>query len=122
MTHPFRLHCLGLETRAVPAAFAGIADDSIAVAPEDGGIPKVKVIDPKTGEDIAEFQVYDDAFRGGVRVATGDVTGDGVKDLVTAAGPGGTSRCTTGPRGRRFAASTPTCRSSATACPWPSGT
>ena len=83
-----RLSCLALEARAVPAAFT-LSADSIAVAPEDGGIPRVKIIDPKTGADIGEVDVYDSGFRGGVRAATGDVTGDGVKDLVTAAGPGG---------------------------------
>jgi hypothetical protein len=31
---------------------------------------------------------YDSSYRGGVRVATGDVSGDGTPDIVTAAGPG----------------------------------
>jgi hypothetical protein len=36
-----------------------------------------------------QFFAYGAGFRGGVRVATGDVNGDGVPDIVTAAGPGG---------------------------------
>lgn len=36
-----------------------------------------------------QFFAYDASFRGGVRVAAGDVNGDGVPDVVTAAGPGG---------------------------------
>src|SRR5262249_19127467 len=35
------------------------------------------------------FLAYGSAFLGGVRVAVGDVNGDGVPDIVTAAGPGG---------------------------------
>lgn len=38
---------------------------------------------------LVSFNAFDPAFRGGVHVATGDVTGDGVTDLVAAAGPGG---------------------------------
>jgi hypothetical protein len=34
------------------------------------------------------FNAYDPAFAGGVRVAAGDINGDGVPDIVTAPGPG----------------------------------
>jgi hypothetical protein len=35
------------------------------------------------------FYAYDPAFRGGVTVAAGDLTGDGVAEIITGAGPGG---------------------------------
>jgi hypothetical protein len=43
------------------------------------------------GRDAPTYSVmaYDPSFRGGVRVATGDVNGDGIPDLITAAGPSG---------------------------------
>src|SRR5207245_1381194 len=37
----------------------------------------------------ASFFAYDASFRGGVYVAAGEMTGDGVADIVTGAGPGG---------------------------------
>jgi hypothetical protein len=36
-----------------------------------------------------EFMAYAAGFAGGVRVATGDVNGDGIEDIITAPGPGG---------------------------------
>jgi hypothetical protein len=66
-----------------------------------GGGPHVKVIDATklnemqtNGEIadsalIAQFYAYDPRFGGGVRVAAGDLNGDGVLDIVTAAGPYG---------------------------------
>src|SRR5262249_34329625 len=38
---------------------------------------------------VRSFFAYDATFFGGVRVATGDLTGDGLDDIVTGAGPGG---------------------------------
>jgi hypothetical protein len=54
-----------------------------------GGGPHVRVFDASNGALVYEFFAYDSAFRGGVRVALGDVTGDGVPDIITAPGVGG---------------------------------
>ena len=60
-----------------------------AVGADAGGGPRVRVIDPNDQKVLFDQFVYDASFRGGVRVATGDVTGDGIADLVVAAGVGG---------------------------------
>ena len=54
-----------------------------------GGGPHVKVFDGRTRQEIASFFAYDPGFRGGVTVATKDLDGDGILDIVTGAGPGG---------------------------------
>src|SRR5205823_274490 len=36
-----------------------------------------------------DFFAFDPSFHGGARVATGDINGDGVPDVIVAAGPGG---------------------------------
>jgi serralysin len=59
-----------------------------AVGVDAGNAPRVRVMDPATGELKTTLQPFNSAFRGGVRVATGDLTGDGVPDIVAAAGPG----------------------------------
>jgi OmcA/MtrC family decaheme c-type cytochrome len=41
------------------------------------------------GTAVGELLAYDPAFTGGVQVATCDLTGDGILDVVTGAGPGG---------------------------------
>src|SRR5262249_34163280 len=48
----------------------------------------VRVFDYATGTEHS-FLAYDSSVRSGVRVATGDVNGDGVPDIITAPGPGG---------------------------------
>ena len=60
----------------------------IIVGADAGGAPHVKVFDGATGAEVRSFFAYDVAFAGGVRVAAGDVNGDGVADIVTGAGPG----------------------------------
>jgi hypothetical protein len=60
-----------------------------AVGADLGGGPHVRMHDAVTGQFISDFNAYDLAFRGGVRVASGDVNGDGIPDIITAAGPTG---------------------------------
>jgi hypothetical protein len=73
----------------------GVAD--IVTGAGAGGGPHVRAIHTEGGLiEIASFFAYDPAFAGGVFVAVGDVTGDGVADIVTGAGAGG------GPHVRAF--------------------
>ncbi len=46
----------------------------------------VTVLDEESGAVLSQFAPYGNTFRGGVRVATGDLTGDGVDEIVTAPG------------------------------------
>lgn len=65
----------------------------IAVGASEGGGPRVKVYDGRTGTQLTDFWgIEDSAFRGGVRVALGDINGDGRADLVCGAGEGGGPR------------------------------
>ena len=61
----------------------------IAVGADAGGGPQVNVYDASTGQLRFSFYAYPSSFTGGVRVAVGDVNGDGTDDIITAAGPGG---------------------------------
>jgi hypothetical protein len=48
----------------------------------------VKVFDGRTGGLTHSFFAYPTMFNGGVRVAAGDLDGDGLADIITGAGPG----------------------------------
>lgn len=65
----------------------GLADVVTGAGAGKGG-PHVKVFSGGTGTLLASFFAYDPAFKGGVRVAAGDVDGDGLADIVTGAGKG----------------------------------
>ena len=60
-----------------------------------GGGPHVRIWSVDSGNltELASpgFYAYDSAFAGGVQVACRDLTGDGVAELVTGDGPGGSS-------------------------------
>jgi surface-anchored protein len=59
------------------------------VSPDEGGGPRVTVFSLASGSPtvLANFFGIDDAsFRGGARVALGDINGDGTPDLMVAAG------------------------------------
>jgi subtilisin-like proprotein convertase family protein len=65
------------------------APPELVVGADAGGGPEVKVFNELTHQKLFDFFAYDSHFLGGVRVALGDVTGDGIPDIVTAPGPGG---------------------------------
>jgi hypothetical protein len=86
-TLEMRLECRQLEQRENPVSFAG-EPFAFALASDQGGPPRVRLLNPQSGIE-REFLAYDSAFTGGVRVAVGDVTGDGLRDIVTSPGVGG---------------------------------
>ncbi|MGL4420269.1 MAG: FG-GAP-like repeat-containing protein [Gemmataceae bacterium] len=66
----------------------------LLISPDEGGGPRVRVL--KSANPItvlADFFGIDDPdFRGGARVATGEITGDGRMDFIVVAGFGGGPR------------------------------
>jgi autotransporter-associated beta strand protein len=84
----------GMASLSVSPAAVGFGnpnpgDPIYATGADAGGGPQVNVYDAKTNALIGAFFAYDTGFLGGVRVAVGDVNGDGVPDIITAPGPGG---------------------------------
>lgn len=67
----------------------GIGTPQIITAPDTGGEPFVNVLHTQTGQLLRSFLAYGQTFTLGVRVATGDVTGDGRPDILTAPDTGG---------------------------------
>jgi hypothetical protein len=63
--------------------------DDLVTGADRGGGPHVEVFRGTDNVLLRQFFAYDPAFTGGVRVAVGDVNGDGHGDVITGAGPGG---------------------------------
>jgi hypothetical protein len=59
--------------------------DEIIASTGKGGQPSVGVFD-NTGFLLTQRVVFNEAFRGGVYVAAGDVNGDGFDDIIVGAG------------------------------------
>jgi hypothetical protein len=69
--------------------------DELVVAPDQGGGARIQVFSLDAGRLVQRanfFGIDDAAFRGGARIAMGDVNGDGFSDLIVAAGVGGGPR------------------------------
>jgi hypothetical protein len=52
--------------------------------------PQVMIVDPFTGSVRTQFDVFERRFRGGARVALGDVNADGTEEIIVTSGPGRT--------------------------------
>jgi len=68
--------------------FDGSSHQTIVAGAGPGGGPHIRVFNINT-QAIGGFFAYDQAFRGGVSVAAGDVDGDGKDEIIAGAGPGG---------------------------------
>jgi hypothetical protein len=78
---------------------------TVAAGADLGGQePRVRVIDAETGLQKFSFLAFAAGFKGGVRVAVGDVNGDAIPDIITSAGAGGGPevRVFNGATGARF--------------------
>ncbi|MEO7317947.1 MAG: FG-GAP-like repeat-containing protein, partial [Chthoniobacteraceae bacterium] len=53
---------------------------------------RVEIRNASGGELVRTFSAFNPAFKGGVRIASGDVNGDGFNDVITATGDGGGAR------------------------------
>jgi len=71
---------------------SGDGPNEIIVGADGGWLPRVAVFDGTTlgaaPALFAQFNAFVNSFRGGVRVAAGDVTGDGRAEIIAASGPG----------------------------------
>ncbi|MBN9118970.1 MAG: hypothetical protein J0I06_07390 [Planctomycetes bacterium] len=74
------------------AAGADLSKDGRAlIAVNADGGPNVKIFDLAQGKEIADFTAHDPKMvAGGVRLAWGDVNGDGVPDILAVNGPSNT--------------------------------
>lgn len=85
------------------SAFSGGASDGVFVAYGDitgdgvpeivggsdaGSPPAVNIFNTRTGATVGATMPFSSTFRGGVRVAIGDLNGDGRQDLITGTGEG----------------------------------
>ena len=67
---------------------AGAATPADIVTGAGAVAPHVRVFAGSSGAQLQSFLAYTPSFTGGVRVAAGDVDGDGLADIVTGTGPG----------------------------------
>jgi len=82
--------------RVAMADFNGDGTDDVVVGTGPGGSSHLRILDGKNRSELFRLDPFEAAFTGGIFVAAGDVTGDGVADLIITPDEGG------GPRIRIF--------------------
>jgi hypothetical protein len=87
---------LGVPLRTAEADFTGDGVADLVVGTGAGAASQVIVVDAVTRQILATLHPFEASFLGGVNVSAGDVTGDGLADLVVSPDRGG------GPRVRVF--------------------
>jgi len=60
----------------------------IVIAPDSGNAsqPWIHLVSRETGALVARFLAFDESYRGGIRITTGDLTGDGMPEIVAVRG------------------------------------
>jgi hypothetical protein len=89
----FRLTLSGASGAAIAASEAlgtSIDEDQSTFAVGEGSGGKVVIYQGSGSgaQSVATFEPFGTSFKGGVRVATGDVTGDGIDDIIIGGGNG----------------------------------
>ena len=79
--------CLRYAWLVIVSMLPAAASAQVVIAPGAGSDPVIRVLNPDGS--ASSVLVYDSIFKGGVRVALGDVDGDGVVDIITGAGATG---------------------------------
>jgi len=63
--------------------------NEIIVSPGAGRSPEIKIFN-SYGQEIKKFLAYSENFKSGVNLSLGDLDADGLSEIITGAGPGGT--------------------------------